>query len=102
MKYTYLLCLVTLLCGCASLYTQTHDSYTDAEMDCSDSKTIPNIYSGLIFDLYCVPAENAGFFCLVDLPMSFVVDTVIIPFTAYRQIEYGNWYSQTECQLQKQ
>ncbi len=91
------LCLSLLLSGCASIYTQTHDAYTDAGVGCADGKTIPNIYSGLVFDIYCLPAENAGFFCLVDLPLSLVVDTVVVPYSAYRQVTYGSWYSQQDC-----
>lgn len=90
------------LSGCASIYTQTHDAYVDAGVDCSDSKTIPNIYSGTVFDLFCLPAENAGFFCLVDLPLSFVIDTVIIPYTIYKQTQYGSWYNQAACKALSQ
>lgn len=93
-----LLLLITLLPGCASLYTQTNDAYEDAGAGCGDSKTIPNVYSGFVFDLYCLPAENAGFFCLVDLPMSLVVDTLLLPYSVYRQTTYGSWYSQAVCE----
>ena len=88
--------------GCASIYTQSHDAYLDAKVDCSDSKTIPNVYSGFVFDLYCVPAENAGFLCLVDLPLSFVIDSLILPYTIYKQSKSGSWYQQGVCQGKNQ
>lgn len=96
-------CIFSLaLSACASVYTQTNDAYADAGIDCSDHSTIPNIYSGFVFDLYCLPAENFGFFCLVDLPFSLFVDTVMVPYTAYKQIKYGSWYTQEACKaLQK-
>lgn len=100
----YLIAVVSLshISGCASIYTQSHDAYTDAEVGCSDSSTIPNIYSGSVFDIYCIPAENAGFFCLVDLPFSFVVDSLLLPYTIYKQSKYGSWYEQDICQEKNQ
>lgn len=92
-----LLPLLPLASGCAAIYTQTHSAYLEVIPDCSETWTFPNVYSGSTLDLSCIPAENAGFFCLVDLPLSLVVDTLILPFTAYRQIHEGNWYDQQTC-----
>lgn len=88
--------------GCASIYTQSHDAYLDTKLNCSDPKTIPNVYSGFVFDLYCIPAENAGFFCLVDLPLSFIIDSLILPYAIYKQSKNGNWYQQDVCQAKNQ
>ena len=93
-----LLALLIQAAGCASIYTQSHDAYVDAKVGCSDSKTIPNIYSGSVFDLYCISKENVGFFCLVDLPLSLVIDSLILPYTVYKQSKYGSWYQQSVCQ----
>lgn len=93
---------VLSLTGCASLYTQSHDAYDEAGVGCTDSKTIPNVYSGTVFDLYCLPAENVAFFCLVDLPMSLAVDTLVLPYSIYRQASYGSWYNQKVCEQRKQ
>lgn len=93
--------VVAVLPGCASVYTQTSgEPYGESITDCADSKTIPNVYSGTVFDLYCIPAENAGFFCLVDLPFSLVTDTVLLPYTGWKQYSRGSWYSQKECRRQ--
>lgn len=89
------------LSGCASLYTQSSDPYLDAKLDCSDAKAIPHLYSGTVFDVYCLPAENVAFFCLVDLPLSLAVDTLISPVTLYRQIQRGHWYDQATCQARR-
>lgn len=101
LKEIFILLCIIVLNGCASIYTQSHDAYSDVKVDCSESKTISNIYSGFIFDLYCIPAENVGFFCLVDLPMSFIVDTVISPYTIYKQVKYGSWYNKNDCVSKK-
>ncbi|MDX1654716.1 MAG: hypothetical protein R3310_05850 [Candidatus Competibacteraceae bacterium] len=99
MKRLAVLCLTSLLVyGCATIYTQTSNPYIEDVKDCPEEKTIPNVYSGLIFDLYCIPAENVGFFCVVDLPLSAALDTAILPFTIYKQIEKGDWYSKKDCQ----
>lgn len=89
--------LLLLSSGCAAIYTQTHFAYLEVIPNCSETWTFPNVYSGSTLDLACIPAENAGFFCLVDLPLSLVVDTLILPYTAYRQIHEGNWYDQQTC-----
>ena len=101
-KIVSIVFLLILVGGCASIYTQSHDAYLDAQVDCSDSKTIPNVYSGFVFDLYCVPAENAGFFCLVDLPLSFSLDSLILPYTIYKQSKNGSWYQKSVCQAKNQ
>ena len=101
-KIVYLVVLIIQLNGCASIYTQSNDAYIDAKVGCSDSNTIPNIYSGFVFDLYCIPAENVGFFCLVDLPLSLIVDSLFLPYTIYKQTKYGSWYQQSECRAKNQ
>jgi formylglycine-generating enzyme len=71
------------------------------------SKT-PNIYGGTVFRfrsiLYpCIHTHGEGelaamifvlpinfVFSIIDLPFSAVADTVILPYTTYRQIKFGN------------
>jgi len=58
-------------------------------------KSFPRIYSGTIGDGYCVthdPSGQIGFFCLLDLPLSLAADTVVLPYTAYQQVHYGNYH----------
>jgi|GEM_PF-167355 len=99
MRKTVIFSILFLLSsGCASIYTQTTDPYSKEIHDCTDPEFIPNIYSGVIFDVYGLPAENAGFFCLIDLPLSAVVDTIILPYTIHKQIKQGNWFSQSRCE----
>jgi hypothetical protein len=34
--------------------------------------------------------NNVSMFCLIDIPLSLALDTAILPYTAYRQIRYGD------------
>jgi uncharacterized protein YceK len=90
--------VIISLSGCASIYTQSTDYYAKDLQDCSGYTTIPNVYSGVIFDLYCLPAENAGFFCLIDLPLSVAADTLMLPYTIHKQMKQGHWFSTEKCE----
>ncbi|MDH5732065.1 MAG: YceK/YidQ family lipoprotein [Gammaproteobacteria bacterium] len=58
---------------------------------------MPRIYSGTIFDSRCIyhpdkaGANNMELFCLIDLPLSILLDTLILPYTIYTQIRYGSY-----------
>jgi len=65
---------------------------------CPEEKVIPNLFSGTVFDVHCLSAENVAFFCLVDLPFSAGLDLLISPYTLYKQINMGNWYDKNECE----
>lgn len=86
-----------MVTACATAYTQLTDPYDTDLANCPDLHTIANVYSGTLLDLACIPAENAGFFCLVDLPMSLMADSMVLPLSVYRQIKVGPWYDQDVC-----
>lgn len=93
-----LLCLMLLLLqGCASIYTNRYSYYEAADFRCDETHSIPRVYSGTVLDIYNVGAENAGFFVLLDMPFSLILDTVLLPYTAYRQYKEGDWYSREDC-----
>lgn len=90
-----------LISSCMTIASQTL-SKKDL---CTESPTVPNIYSGAImssqcaFHYGCEPNGECGFYskpnnveflCLIDVPLSFVLDTVILPFTIYKQNTDGN------------
>ncbi|MGF0242248.1 YceK/YidQ family lipoprotein [Rhodococcus sp. IEGM1300] len=58
-------------------------------------QTIPRVYSGMAHD-FCLlhaPPEPTGFlvpFVLLDLTLSGVFDTVVLPYTIYRQAVDGS------------
>jgi len=58
------------------------------------------IYSGTHADGYCLSRSlfketgeggQASIFCLLDLPLSIGVDTILLPVTAVEQIAYGSF-----------
>jgi uncharacterized protein YceK len=93
---------VTLLgsvSGCATTYTLAVNPHEFAVKNgCADDAVIPYVYSGVSVDLTCLRVPIVGLFCLIDLPLSAALDTVILPYTIYKQKTYGNWYTQEQCQ----
>jgi uncharacterized protein YceK len=67
-------------------------------------KTTPNIYGGTIYTFreICDPCNHgetatvlSGIllpFTIIDLPLCIIADTLVLPYTVYRQIEYGYVY----------
>jgi uncharacterized protein YceK len=64
-------------------------------------KTIPRIYSGICFDackLYGEPSHSPNLgstlngipLFLIDIPLSFVTDTIVLPYTVFKQHQLGN------------
>lgn len=79
-----------LLSSCASIYTQIAGHSNDPTV-CNEETGFGPVYSGTHFDAECIGYENVGFFCLVDLPMSLVLDTLLLPYTGYVSI-FGAGY----------
>lgn len=86
------------LSGCgtaASVLQMDADVARDMRKQKTYCQSIPRIYSGLAFD-FCVlnaPPDPTGVllpFVLLDLPLSGVLDTVVLPYTIYRQASDGN------------
>jgi uncharacterized protein YceK len=86
------------LTGCGTVSTVLQDD-ADAAQALRRQKTycqsIPRVYSGLAYD-FCVlnaPPDPTGIFVpviLLDLAMSGTLDTVVLPYTLYRQGTDGN------------
>ena len=97
------LILISTMTSCASIYTLTADanefvkaSYDDCE---NGSIFIPRIYSGTAFDLHGMFAPGGGqgsALMFYDFFLSFPVDTIVLPYTIYGQIRYGNLSSCSE------
>ena len=52
------------------------------------------LYSGTQLNYYCLTEdayEGMGILCFIDLPLSLALDTVVLPYTAYKQYRYGNY-----------
>jgi len=86
------------LAGCGTVATVLQDD-AGAAQGLRKQKTycqsIPRIYSGLAYD-FCVlnaPPDPTGILVplvLVDLTLSCALDTVVLPYTIYRQGMDGN------------
>jgi uncharacterized protein YceK len=96
-KLISLCCLSLLTAGCASVASIAGDATHRFEM--SGKQTIPRVYSGVATDISFLrgDAEDSGV-CALDLPLSFTVDTVALPYTIPRQYKYGNLYDPKQSQ----
>jgi len=102
--------------GCGTMFSQkinhnwTDKTWKSKEEYKEETCGIPsvNMYSGIVFDIRVL---SAPFIChgggegglaflsmypimaplsILDIPLSFAADTIILPYTTYRQIKYGN------------
>jgi ankyrin repeat protein len=75
--------LLSLCSGCATVASRYGNTYHGNNLP-----ILPALYSGSALDIHTIPMET-GFFALLDLPLSFVVDTLILPVTTYEQFWTG-------------
>ncbi len=80
--------------GCA---TGISLSTAQKETRCGSDCNVPRVYSGSAVDLCGLTADNLALFALVDLPLSFVADTLMLPYTVYAQNRYGNISIKESC-----
>jgi len=85
-RFAAIMFVVTSLSGCATLYTQVSDH---RKTDVHYGFTVPRVYSGTVVDAHGLTADNAAFFALIDLPLSLALDTVLFPYTVFRQKRLG-------------
>jgi uncharacterized protein YceK len=82
------------LSGCSSIYTLSSDfdkALSSSDV-CPQDCTVHRIYSGVSLDVCILRSDNAGqggAIAFWDLPFSFVVDTVALPYTIYKQASVG-------------
>lgn len=94
------LLFIVLASGCGTTATLTN-SDTQISQQLVKSKTgcesIPRVYSGVSYDM-CKLNSNPDstfynpflFFYLLDMPVSAVADTLVVPATIYTQSQKGN------------
>ncbi len=104
MKYRKLVVLpAVVLASCGTLLTQLTDTNPE---DCSGMGTLPSVYSGVVFDVKGAlhyecrkgkcefftpgPSNNVELFLLLDVPLSLTLDTIVLPYTLYRQLRHGS------------
>jgi uncharacterized protein YceK len=85
-------CLTVFASGCGTVITRTVGPNW-----APPDPPLSRVYSGVLFDLKCFwrpeayETENISGFCVFDLPLSLVADTVILPLTIYEQVKYGSY-----------
>lgn len=79
--------------GCGTIGTQFIPgetcSYAAMHPDRWGCRGIRRIYSGVGANLCWLPSEM-GLFSFIDLPLSLVGDTLVLPLTTYQQSKHGN------------
>ena len=93
-------CLIVSGCGTISTVASTDSSIerklTRANTYC---KSIPRVYSGVFYDACHLHAKPKGSYFLypdwlmlygVDVVISGVTDTVVLPYTIYKQVDSGS------------
>jgi len=79
--------VLLLISGCATVVTQ---GKLAEEYVCDDCSNVPQIYSGTVVNVCALRPENLAILVtIVDLPLSFIADTLILPYTIYRQYSEG-------------
>jgi uncharacterized protein YceK len=97
-----MLLLALALTGCGTINTTFRpdsvagEKLTDWKSNCS---SIPRVYSGVMLDFCELNAEpkqssayqktNAPEWVLLDMGLSGIVDTLLLPYTIYQQNQYG-------------
>jgi uncharacterized protein YceK len=80
--------------GCATILSlSTADEQTKCGSDCN----VPRIYSGTAVDICGLTADNLGLFALIDLPLSLVGDTLMLPYTSFAQSKHGDISVKAPC-----
>lgn len=105
MRFLSLCCLLYGLSGCGtinSVFVPDPVVVSTLKWSQTNCAALPRVFSGFVYDL-CVlngpPRAEAGVrglhvndtpFILFDIMASAVFDVVLLPYTAYYQIAYGN------------
>lgn len=78
--------IFVFLSGCSTVMTQ-YSGHKGDEWVCDPEDGFTSIYSGTKFNAKCISGnyDNVAFFCIVDFPLSLVVDTFILPYTIYTE-----------------
>jgi uncharacterized protein YceK len=81
--------VLVVLPGCGTILTTV---VPRSSVNGENDLTIPWVYSGTFFDYHCFwhplmkGTDNVELFCLIDIPLSVVADTIILPVTIPLQV----------------
>lgn len=98
-SYFLILMSFCTLTSCATVYTFTED--VDRKFNekdhCPEDCTVHRVYSGVSVDACILRTDDSGQGAAIafwDLPFSFVLDTVVLPYTTYKQLTVGGSFSE--------
>jgi len=87
--------------GCGTIGTQVIPgetcSYAADHQERWGCRGIRRLYSGVAANLCWLPSEM-GLFSFIDLPLSLVGDTLVLPLTTYQQWKHGNLCSEPDAE----
>lgn len=93
MKLLIQLAVILLCTSCSTIITQHQISkHGKIENPLSEGYIKSKVYSGTVFNIKAqVTPEGGdgnigGLFCLIDMPLSLVADTIILPYTVTHEI----------------
>ncbi|MBL1274914.1 MAG: YceK/YidQ family lipoprotein [Ectothiorhodospiraceae bacterium] len=92
----FILALQLLLQGCSTVATL---SANEDNFKCDPPFKIPRAYSGVANDYRFLMGKkytDEGL-TILDMPFSFIADTIVLPYTIYRQVAHGNLCNKTEA-----
>ena len=94
--------VLSYLSACASIYTLTAEPEQVNKDLCTNScNVIPRIYSGTVMDFCGAFLENwdqGSAIMFYDFFLSIPVDTIVLPYTIYTQIKFGNLVDLKKCE----
>jgi len=89
-----------MLSSCMSIATlvdeDTQNMFNEPD-SCPEDCTVHRVYSGTSLDICMLRTDNAGqggAIAFWDLPFSFVLDTLVLPYTIYKQVSVGGSFSE--------
>ena len=93
MKIGLIILLLTAT-GCfsvGSLYVGSKTTYPNSDSARCGEYMVPRVYSGIAGHLAFLRGDHPDKGIVVlDIPFSFIVDTVVLPYTILMQAKYGN------------
>ena len=95
-----ILFLSLCLTACSTLVTNLTPRSQETETRISDDCAVKSrVYSGTQLNYDCLTEddyEGMGLLCLIDIPLSLALDTIVLPYTIYKQYKYGNFCAERD------
>ncbi len=89
-SFLAVLFIVLMGCGCSTIATLSVGE-NSGNFHCDEEIAVTRVYSGVSNDIRFLRGEYADKGIIFwDLPFSFALDTVALPYTIYAQNKFGN------------